>query len=75
VTSDACSHRDHVLLGDPVLDEPVRLGELERPDATVRGEVGIEDYEARLTRGELEKGLAVRGSDVFRRLASGDLGV
>ena len=37
--------RDHVLLGDPALDEAVRVGDLERARAAVRGQVGIEDDE------------------------------
>ena len=37
--------RDHVLLGDPALDEPVRIRELERAHSAVGGEVGIEDDE------------------------------
>ena len=56
-------HRDHVLLGDPVLDEAVGLGELERADAAVGGEIGVEHDEPRLARGELEQRLAVGGGD------------
>ena len=65
VTGHAGGHRDHVLLGDPVLDEPFRLCELERAHAAVGGEVGVEDDEARLPRGELEERLPVRGGDVL----------
>ena len=70
----AGGHRDHVLLGDPVLDEPVRLRELERAHAAVGGQVGVEHDEARLARRELEQRLAVRGGDVLGRFAPRDTG-
>ena len=59
--------RDHVLLGDPALDEPVRIRQLERAGAAVRGQVGIEDDEIGMLGPELEQRLAVGVDDVLRR--------
>ena len=59
--------RDHVLLGDPALDEPVGVRELERADAAVGREVGVEDDEILALGGELEQGIPVRLDDVLAR--------
>ena len=56
---------DHVLLRDPALEEPLRVGELEGADAAVGGEVGVEDDEVVALCGELEQRLAVRLDDVL----------
>ena len=61
----------HVLLGDPALDEAVRVGDLERTRAAVRGKVGVEHDEVTALRPELEQRLAVRLDNVLRRFASG----
>ena len=61
----------HVLLGDPALDEAVRVGDLERTRAAVRGKVRVEDDQVTALRPELEQRLAVRLDNVFRRFASG----
>ena len=45
MTRETGGGRDHVLLGDPALDEPVRVRELERAHAAVGGEIGVEDDE------------------------------
>ena len=60
VARDPGGGRDHVLLGDPALDEPIRVRELEGADAAVGGEVGVEDDEALVRRGELDERVAVR---------------
>jgi hypothetical protein len=43
------------------------MRELERTDAAVRGEVGVEHDEVRMIVRELEQRLAVRGGDVLVR--------
>ena len=65
--------RDHVLLGDPALEETVRVRKLERPRAAVGGQVGIEDDEVVSLRAELEQRLAVGLDDVLRRVAEARL--
>ena len=57
--------RDHVLLGDPALEEPLGIGELERAHAAVRREVGVEDDEVLVARRELDELLAVGVDDVL----------
>ena len=65
VPGHARGHRDHVLLGDPVLDEPAGLRELEPAHAAVGGQVGVEHHEPRLPRRELEQRLPVGRGDVL----------
>ena len=57
--------RDHVLLGDPALDEAVRVRELEGAHATVGGEVGVEDDEVVALGAEPNELVAVRVDDVL----------
>ena len=57
--------RDHVLLGDAALDEPLGIGELEGAHAAVRGEIRVEDDEVLVRRGERDELLAVRLDDVL----------
>ena len=59
MTRHPCGRRDHVLLGDAALDEALGVRELERADAAVRGEVGVEDDEIVALTPELEQHLAV----------------
>ncbi len=67
VSGKAGRRRDHVLLRDPALDEPVRKGELECADAAVRGEVGVEDDELLVLGAEPDELLAVGIDDVLVR--------
>ena len=46
---------DHVLLRDPHLDEPVRIRPCEHVGAGGGGEVGVEDQQVRLLRGQLDE--------------------
>ena len=66
----ACHARrggDHVLLGDPALEEAIRVGELERPGAAVGRQVGVEHDEVGTLGPQLEQRLAVGLDDVLRR--------
>ena len=67
VPREAGGGRDHVLLGDPALDEPLRVRELEGPHAAVRGEVRVEDDEILPLGTEADELLAVRVDDVLVR--------
>ncbi len=55
----------HVLLGDPALDEAVRVRELEAANAAVRRQVGIEHDQLLVPRSKLEQSLPVRLHDVL----------
>ena len=59
--------RDHVLLGDPALDEPVGIRELERAHPAVGGEIGVEDDEVVAFGSEPHELLAVGVHDVLVR--------
>ena len=52
--------RDHVLLGDPALEEAFGIRQLERADPAVRREIGVEHDEVLVRRAELDERLAVR---------------
>ena len=52
--------RDHVLLRDPALDEPIGKGQLERAHAAVGGEIGIEHDELLVPLAQRDERLAVR---------------
>ena len=65
LTRQPRGHRDHVLLGDADLDEPLRVADLEAADAAIRGQVGVEDDQFRVPLGEVEQRLAVRLRHVF----------
>src|SRR5439155_14311227 len=64
---NARRHGDHVLLGDPDLDEARRLLELDAADATVRREIRIQDDELRMLLDQLQELLTVRRRDVLIR--------
>ena len=57
--------RDHVLLGDPALEEAIGIRELERAHATVGGEVGVEDDEVAAAGGDAHELVAVGVDDVL----------
>ena len=57
--------RDHVLLGDPALDEPVRIGELEASHAAVGREIGVEDDQILALCPESDQLVAVRVDHVL----------
>ena len=59
--------RDHVLLGDPALEEAVGVRELERAHAAVGGEVGVEHDEILALGAEPDELVAVRVDDVLVR--------
>ncbi len=69
VAREAGRGRDHVLLGDPALDEAIRVRQLERTHAAVGGEVGVEDDQVLTLGSEADEFVAVRVDDVLVRHA------
>ena len=59
--------RDHVLLGDPALDEALREALAERDQPAVEVQVGVERDEPRLALGGGRERLAVGGDELLRR--------
>ena len=57
--------RDHVLLRDADLEEPRRLSKLDRANATVGREVGVENHDVAMLRNESQQLRAVRFSHVL----------
>ena len=58
---------DHVLLGDAALEKAIRIRQLERADAAVRREVGVENDQVLVLGPELDERVPVRLGHVLVR--------
>jgi len=67
MSSETGGRRDHVLLRDPALDEPVGERELEGANPAVGGEIGVEDDNPVVRVRELDERLPVRLDDILAR--------
>jgi hypothetical protein len=63
--------RNHVLLGNPALEEPIREGIPERKQSTVQEEVGVEYYEFGMLLPLLQERLGIGTDEALRLLCGG----